>query len=168
MRFQRSLFSFSNVAPSSSSRETKTRVYKGSPKAPAKETSARDANFPFLPSLLRLSSRETPFLVVVSHRRTLQMNSINTKGGDFFVSTFLDFLIEGAVFLNTQTTRALNFHWPLCVYFLHPPPTFIPTYVGIRMHLKKVRTPFSMETNTTKCFPTRFQTHLLATKNSPL
>ena len=89
---------------------------KGSPKAPAKETSARDANFPFLPSLLRLSSRETPFLVVyIAQKNACQTNSIiNTKDrswGDFFVSTFLDFLIEGAVFLNTQTTRALHFHW---------------------------------------------------------
>jgi hypothetical protein len=131
MRFQRSLFSFSNVAPSSSSsRETKT-------KAPQKRRQRKRARAMQTSLFFRLSSdcrREKRLSwLCISHRRTLQTNSINTKDrrGDFFVSTFLDFLIEGAVFLNTQMTRALHFHWPLfCVYFLHPPPTFIPTFSG--------------------------------------
>ena len=80
----------------------------------------------------------------ISHRRTLQTNSINTKDrrGDFFVSTFLDFLIEGAVFLNTQTTRALHFHWrPLfCVsLFCTRRQLFIPTLSTS----KKYGPPFS-------------------------
>ena len=174
MRFQRSLFSFSNVAPSSSSRETKT-------KAPQKRRQRKRARAMQTSLFFRLSSdcrREKRLSwLCISHRRTLQTNFIDTKDrrGDFFVSTFLDFLIEGAVFLNTQTTRALHFHWrPLfcvCLFFA-PAANFIPS----TLTSKKYGPPFStrrqrlLRNVSPIIIPGFKSTHnLLATqKNSPL